>query len=634
MGIQADALFTEGQGTDSSWDTLWYSRSRMTAQGFVIWTAIPFRSLRFHSNNVNGWGVTLSRYIARNDETDYWPVVSAKLSGRLNQAAVLTGFEGISPGRNMQFIPYAEARGFRALDTRDPLDPRFSSRRFEGKVGLDSKFVFHDSLVLDATINPDFAQVESDEPQNTINQRFEVFFPEKRPFFLENANFFEAPLIAVGLQTRLLFTRRIADPSFGTRLTGKVGKWNLGFLVADDRSPGKIVPDSDPLHGERAYFTVARVSHDLGQQSSIGAVFTNREFNGDFNRVGGIDGLFHVNKNWNATYRGYVSSTREGSNYQFGQHHEGVLIGNGLRFTFSLQYLDITPNFRTETGFVPRVDQRAINQYGHFYWRRGEKKFLVSHGPEENVTQMWDHHNQVVQQVGSFDYVFILKRNIVIAPIISYESDVLRPVDFPGLPSNHQFSQDAIGLVFRGNPTRIFRWDTRYFHQGNIVLVPQAGQLPYVGKEDTLTQTIGIKPTGRLQIDNTYILDHVINANVNHSVLNLHIIRSKWNYQFNREFSLRFITQYNGLLANQQFSSLTTQKGVNFDVLFTYFLHPGTAIYAGYNSNLENIDPGLCTRLAGATQCDPNGNGLLRTRNGMINDGRQVFVKVSYLFRR
>ena len=145
--------------------------------------------------------------------------------------------------------------------------------------------------LVNATINPDFAQVESDEPQNTINQRFEVFFPEKRPFFLENSNFFEAPLIGLGfLQPRMVFTRRIADPTFGVRLTGKQGPWNLGFLVADDRSPGLIVPDNDPLHGQRAYFAIGRVSRDLGEQSSIGAMFTTREFHGTFNRVGGLDG--------------------------------------------------------------------------------------------------------------------------------------------------------------------------------------------------------------------------------------------------------------------------------------------------------------------------------------------------------
>lgn len=633
-GVQADALWTEGQGPDYSWDTLWYSRAKIGENGYVVWISIPFRSLRFHPGRTGNWGITLSRYLARNDEYDYWPQVSTKIAGRLSQEATLTGFEKIDPGRNMQFIPYLESRTFRSIDDRDPAQPRFDSASFQGKAGLDSKFIFKDSLVLDTTINPDFAQVESDEPQNTINQRFEVFFPEKRPFFLENSNFFEAPLLAVGqLQSRLVFTRRIADPTFGVRLTGKQGPWNLGFLVADDRSPGLIVPNSDPAYGQRAYFAIGRVSRDLGEQSSIGAMYTDREFQGQFNREGGLDGTFRLNKNWNASYRGYVSSTLGPTTYGFGQHHEGVLIGTGRRFTFDLQYLDITPNFLTQTGFVPRVDQCSINEYAHFYWRP-EGKHLILHGWEENATQLWDHHNSTLQQVLSGDYVFGFRRNIIFAPIWLYESDVLRPVDFTGLPDNRKFAQNGVGIVFRGSPWRMFSWNTRIFRDGTVVVVPAAGQLPYTGNETAISQMIGLKPTGSLQIDSTYILERVTNGLAHHAVVNSNIVRSKWNYQFTREFSLRFIAQYNGVLTNPGFSSLQTTKNMNFDVLFTYLLHPGTAVYVGYNSNLENVDPGLCVHLPGSSQCDPNSGGLLRTANGLTNDGRQLFIKVSYLFRR
>jgi hypothetical protein len=635
-GVQADALWTEGAGTDYSWDTLWYSRAQINADGFIIWTAIPFRSLRFHPTGTNHWGVTLSRYIAHKDETDYWPRVSARIAGRLNQEATLTGFKDISPGRNMQFIPYVESRTFRSLDTRDPAQPRFDSADFRGKAGLDSKFVFLDSLVLDATINPDFAQVESDEPQNTVNQRFAVFFPEKRPFFMENSNFFEAPLIAIGqLQTRLVFTRQIGDPTYGVRLSGKRGPWNLGFLVADDRSPGLFVANSDLSYGQRAHFAIGRVSHDLGEQSSIGAMFTDREFNGTFNRVGGLDGTFRLDKNWSAQYRGYMSSTLDSSGYSFGQHHEGVLVGSGRRFTFSLQYLDITPKFQTDTGFLQRVDQRSLNQYGHFYWRP-EGKHLIQHGIEENATQLWGTHGTTLQQIVSGDYVFGFRRNIIFAPVYFYESDVLRPIDFTAttLPTNKQMAQQGGGLVFRGSPWRVLNWSTRIFRNGVVVIVPAAGQLPYTGNETQIVQSIGIKPLGRLQIDNTYILERVTNGVAHHAVVNSNIFRSKWNYQFTREFSLRFIAQYNGLLANKSYSALDTVKNMNFDVLFTYLVHPGTAIYVGYNSNLENVDPDLCARIPGSTQCDPNSPGLLRTRNQLTNDGRQLFVKISYLFRR
>ena len=633
-GVQADALWTEGQGPDYSWDTLWYSRAKINKDGYVIWTAIPFRSLRFHPRGENRWGIMLTRYMAKNNEYDNWPWLSARLAGRLNQEATATGLEDISPGHNMQFIPYLESRTFRALDTRDPALPRFDSASFQGKAGLDSKFVFHDSLVLDATVNPDFAQVESDEPQNTINQRFEVFFPEKRPFFLENSNFFEAPLIAVGSpQSRLVFTRRIADPTFGLRLTGKQGPWNLGFLVADDRSLGLIVPDTDPAHGQRAYFTIGRVSRDLGEQSSVGAMFTDREFQGTFNRAGGVDGTFRLNQNWNASYRGYMSSTLDRTGYSFGQHHDAVLVGTGRRFTFNLEYLDITPKFIAETGFVSRVDQRAINQYGHFYWRP-EGKHLVFHGIEENTTQMWDHHNLTVQQAVSGDYVFAFRRSIIFAPIYFYQADTLRPVDFSGLPNNRRAAQTGGGIVFRGSPWRMFRWSTRIFRNGAVVIVPAAGQLPYTGDETAIYQTIGMKPTNRLQIDNTYILERVVNGLVHHAVVDSDIVRSKWNYQFTPEFSVRFIAQYNGLLTNPNYSSLRTTKNMNFDLLFTYLLHPGTAVYVGYNSNLENVDPALCVRLPGSEQCDPNGPGLLRSPNRLTNDGRQLFIKISYLFRR
>src|SRR5262249_25895283 len=156
FGIQADAVWTEGSGADYSFDTVWNSRGRLTDKGFIIWMSIPFRSLRFHPRGGELWGITFMRYIAHNDETDYWPRVSSRISGTLNQEGTLSGMENISPSHNMQFNPYTSFRSFRAVDTRDPSQPRFNQINAQGKAGLDAKFVFHDSLVLDTTVNPDF----------------------------------------------------------------------------------------------------------------------------------------------------------------------------------------------------------------------------------------------------------------------------------------------------------------------------------------------------------------------------------------------------------------------------------------------------------------------------------------------
>ena len=631
LGIQADGLWTEGgNNTDTSWDTVWHTEGKVTSHGYVVLQAIPFRSMRFRRGDISpAWGITFSRIIPRSDETDYWPRVSSKISGLLNQEASMKGFEGISPGRNMEFNPYGFARSFRGINQDVPTNPVLAARTFEGKAGLDSKFVFRDSLVLDTTVEPDFSQIESDQPQNTVNQRFEVFFPEKRPFFLENSNFFET--LNFYQNDRLLFTRRIADPQFGARLTGKQGPWTMGFLVADDRSAGEQVLPGDPFFGQRAYFSVGRVAYDIGKNSNVGVIYTDREFGGDFNHVGGLDFNFKLNKNWNLVYRGVMSSTFDHNNggYSFGSDHDGSVFGSGERFTYYLQYQDISPGFFTATGFIRRTDIRRVNTYYHFYWH--PKGPMILHGPELNGDKTYDHTGLGVEYSAGGDYVFGFHRNTIIAPVFGVQSDTLRPQDFSGLTFNKKFTEDYGGIVFRTSPLRQLTMSINAIRQGAVNIEVPVGQIPNEGDETVINSSLSYKPIGALQIDNTYILDRVKHNPIDHAVFNNHIIRSKWNYQFTPALSLRFIAQYNGLLANQQFSRLQTTKNMNFDFLITYLVHPGTAIYAGYNSNLENIDPGLCVKVAG--QCDPNGIGLVHGAGPFLNDGRQIFVKVSYLWR-
>src|SRR5438874_5987851 len=226
LGLQGDGLATDSN-EDFSFDTVWNSRGQITSEGWVAWFAIPFKSLRFTSAPVQTWGITLQREIHRSNEKSFWPYTTKRQEGIISQNGSLAGIRDISPGRNIQFIPYGLFRSFRGLDLRDSAAPRFDSRTAKFDGGLDSKFIIKDSLVLDTTIEPDFSQIESDDPQVTVSQRFEVFFPVKRPFFQENSNYFDTPI-------NLFFTRRIVHPQFGTRLTGKIGKYSIGTLVADD----------------------------------------------------------------------------------------------------------------------------------------------------------------------------------------------------------------------------------------------------------------------------------------------------------------------------------------------------------------------------------------------------------------
>ncbi|HLM59584.1 MAG TPA: DUF5916 domain-containing protein, partial [Pyrinomonadaceae bacterium] len=290
LGVQLDSITTEGQGSDDNFDTLWYSEGKLTDDGFAVLMTIPFKSLRFSGSSVQSWGIALGRIIAHNNESAYFPHITQRKQGFVQQAATLEGLEQISAGRNIQIIPYYVASNERFIDFLPDSSPYFR-RQKNVRAGLDAKVVIKNAVTLDLTVNPDFSQVESDEPQVTVNRRFETFFPEKRPFFIENAGFFQTP-------ENLFFSRRIIDPQFGARLTGKIGKWAIGGLLIDDKAAGRFFLPADPEYKRRALIGVARLQREFAEQSSIGMMYTDYRFAGSYERVFSVDARLRLNRNW------------------------------------------------------------------------------------------------------------------------------------------------------------------------------------------------------------------------------------------------------------------------------------------------------------------------------------------------
>ncbi len=642
LGVQADALWTEGPGTndsnfDMSFDTVWNSAGRVTDRGYVIWMAIPFRSLRFASSDPQTWGILLARELPTKNEKSFWPHYSQRIQGRLNQAGQATGMEKISPGRNFQLIPYGVFRSFKELDLRDPANPAYTQRAAFGQIGLDAKAVLKDKFVLDATVNPDFSQIESDDPQVTVNQRFEVEFPEKRPFFLENSNYFQTPI-------QLLFTRRIADPKWGVRLTGKDGPWSVGALVAQTDSPGEAVtpPSSDyagnPLFGKHALFAIGRVSRDIGTQSSIGLLYADREAGGFYNRVGSVDGRFKLNENWTASVQGVFSATinpddpyfnlfNTSGRYQAGSAGEVVAQRDGLKLNYFLDYTDRSPNFRILTGFDPQPDLHNLYQRLQYTFRP-EGRHLISWGPMFEQFISYDHEGHEIGY-GYFPSARVeLMGQTFIQVLYAAEMEGLRHQDFDNIPDFQQYRRHTTDITLDSNYFRKFslhgdfRWGTRINYDAPGILPP------FLASRTSGNIQLTVRPTRSLKIDNTYLffrLHHCPDCTTPLGSLNNHIIRTRVNYQFTKELSFRFIGQYSAVLANPDFTSLATTKNFNADFLITYLVHPSTALYVGYNSNLENIDPTLA----------PDGSGgVNHLADGRLhNDGRNFFVKASYLFR-
>jgi hypothetical protein len=630
VGVQWDAIWTEEAHEDStgnivnfdtSFDTVWDSRGKLTPQGYVVWMAIPFKSLRFSPQHDQAWGLILYRGILRENEDDFWPEISRRVEGRLGQAATAKGLEGISPGRNMQFIPYGVVRSFHALDTRDPLTPIFDNNTAELRGGLDAKFILHDNLVLDVTANPDFSQVESDEPQITVNQRFQVYFPEKRPFFIENSDYFKTPI-------DLVFTRNIGDPQFGARLTGKAGPYSLGFLASDDRGPGDSVPTYSPFAGDRASFAIARVNRDIFNQSTIGLIYTDWEWPGakEFNRIGGIDTRLKFSPNWTGSFQLVASSTQN----QDGSYHAGPASKADVSYTsthldYEGIYSDISPGFFTDTGFVNRVDIRDMKHTVNYRFRP-KKGPLLSWGPTVYTDNVWAHDGTRLDTYYSPGLYMAFKGQsyLVIDPYVEFR-ERLRPSDYPALFENQDYHEHQSNISFGTSYLPKVTVQGYYQWGDGVNFVPPLNTPPVLQSEDLGNLLVSFLPAHRLKIDNTYLYERLRDRFTGESIFDNHILRSKWNWQFNQQLSLRLILQYTATLANPALTSLQTTKQLNTDFLITYLVHPGTAIYVGYNSDLQNYDPSLAV--------DPTTLNIQRTRNGYINDSRQFFVKVSYLFR-
>ena len=345
-----------GSGFNLNWDGAWQVRSRITEVGWTAEFAIPFRTLRFPSGTNQVWGINFQRNIRRRNERAYWaPIPRQYTIYRLSLAGSLTGLE--TPAvRNLKATPYV--LGNVVKSGLPPVDTKFDP---DG--GIDVKYSVTPSLALDGTVNTDFAQVEIDDQQTNLD-RFDLFFPEKRPFFLENSGFF-----TVGNQgeVELFFSRRIgiggkgeAVPiRGGARLSGKAGKYNVGLLnmQADDYR--------DRVTGARlaaSNFGVIRVSRDLPNRSSIGGLFTSRVGTGsfaadrDFNRTYAVDGKLGIGQS--TVFSGFLAKT-ETPGVPEDDHAFNVRSRTNVpRFDLEFGYQELAPQFNPEVGFYTRRGYR------------------------------------------------------------------------------------------------------------------------------------------------------------------------------------------------------------------------------------------------------------------------------------
>ncbi len=471
--------------------------------------------------------------------------------------------------------------------------------------------------------------MESDQPQFTVNQRYPVYFPELRPFFLENANYFLTPI-------QLVYTRNIVHPEYGVRMTGKVRNTNLGFFAIDDREPGETAAPGDALYHKRALFAVGRVSQDFGKGSSIGAIYTDEEFGQGWNRIGGIDLTARFNDRWTANGQWVESSTRgtvdsgPTPSYAAGPALDVQVQRTGHSFFLFSEYQDFSTGFQSQVGFIQTTNIRSDHTHSSYQWFP-KHNVIQSYGVEADQRIAFDHQDNRVYHYTTVDVFALLPRTIVVAPIGGQNSDTLGPQDGTLLTRNENFTENFAGAVFKGAPWSQLNLNLVALRSGNVNYNPVAGGLPFLLNQQDVQFLFSVQPLKQLTTDNTYLLDRDFAVSNNAFVYESQTFRTKANYQFTRAISARVIVEYDSTLANPRETSLLRKKQIGTQALLTWLPHPGTAVYIGYNNDLQNLDRALCNRLPSST-CDPN-NTVPPRSPLYLNDGRQIFVKASYLFR-
>ncbi|HXG83301.1 MAG TPA: DUF5916 domain-containing protein [Pyrinomonadaceae bacterium] len=470
LGVQQDGIFTEGQGADFSVDIVMESKGVIEDWGWSVEVKIPFKSLRYSAGKEKLWGFNAGRNIERlNDEFDSWMPDDRNLSGVLIKHGKLAGLDEIKTERTLEIVPSitVSENGRRnrtvprfILNSRETnpdgllLDRgRFVNQPIKQDIGVNFKLNITPNVTLDAAYNPDFAEIEADAPVVSANQRFPIFFQEKRPFFLEGSEIFQSPL-------QVFYSRTIIDPDIAAKLTGKIGKTSVGLLFASDNAPGNyeeddrndpsVRPRVDEFLDKNALFGVVRVKRDFGKENNIGFFGTYRGFPEQRNVLGGFDGRFKVSPQMTSAFQIVGSTSRrcffnnefEPSLEPFqarrnreicgGGSFGGVTLsgnpfsqyrtGNGLAYFWNLDYTEKnrglyieasgrTRDYRADAGFTRRTNTNRVVFAGRLSTEPNPKGKIIRFDWRPSVSANYDWQGRSQDFNAASNFGFSLQRN-------------------------------------------------------------------------------------------------------------------------------------------------------------------------------------------------------------------------------
>ncbi len=641
LGVQMDGTIVEqGQsltggltptlsgrvGPDLSQDFVFSSKGRLTDYGYEIEIRIPLKSLKYQSGDEQSWDLNVVRKVQHSGNEDSWVPAKRASASFLAQSGTLDGLTGLTRGLVLDVNPSVTQK-----ITGAPGPSGWSYGHAAPQLGGSVKWGIANTITLNGAVHPDFAEVESDAGQFVFDPRQALFFPEKRPFFLEGLDQFNTP-------HNLIYTRRIVKPDIALKLTGKVVGTSIGLLsAADDRNLSASGRD-------RAVYNVIRAQRDIGGQSRLGIAYTDRVLASDYNRVANVDGRIVFGQVYSTSFQAAESFDKTSGVTRNAPLWEGVLARDGKRFGSRYVLTGISDDFRAKSGFISRpgivhagVDHHATWfgergstvetltgdvllddtwQYSHFV-RRGDAQDKKLHlSGSAGLRGGWNIGVGVYWETFGFDQA-LYSTYRVLAPT----GDTLPFVGTPRItnrdyvfslatPQWAKFSANV--LYIGGQDENFFEWA-----QADINL---------------LFLTMSVRPSDRARIDASFNYQDYWRR-TDHSLVGRNMIpRVKFEYQITRAIFMRLVGEYDlsenddlrdetrtfyPLIVGSRLGTASRARSLHGDYLFSYQPTPGTVLFLGYGSKADG-NPEQSRRF----KWQP----LRRTSD-------YLFVKCSYLLR-
>ncbi len=593
-GIQMDAVNTPSGGERWEADLVWDSAGKITKDGYVVEIKLPLQTIRFQGGHESTMGILFWRRISRSGVSSAWPDIPPG-QWVFNRHAHLV-FSDLKQPKLFELLPSIT---YGVNQTR--ATPQMWNKA-EGKtdVGLSAKYGITSSITLDATVNPDFSQVESDAFQVVVNQRFPIFYSEKRPFFMEGMGLFNlAGTGGDGNMRTAVHTRRIVNPIWGSKLTGNAGKVTFGVLNASDESPEDIGNRGDAILGQNKFFTIGRATYGFGESNYIGGMITDTEHAGRHNRVaaGDFDFRFRKHQEFSATFMDSQTGL-DGQNSTHGVGAQATYSYSTRRLTSLTQVEHYGRGFQMDSAFYNRTGFTAGWHYTevNFYPKAAARLIKRIHP----FFYTKDGRDQVQNGNDRF-YLTGVRINFTRQGFLSVQ---------PGWGTEpwmgKQYKQG--GLNTFGN-VQILKWLNLGGNMGSFRATYYDQVRPFQGHSHNAGLSVGLQPNQHINQSINYNHTAFSRASNGERIYTVDIVNLRTTYQFNKHFLIRAIEQFD-----------SSQHRLLTDFLASYEIVPGSVIHGGYGSLYEKRG---------------FENGMLVANNSgtYLTTSRGLFFKVAYLHR-